>query len=167
VQITIMYNMATYFLLVVLFLVRIVVKNSIFTFFTRQHHDFQVPRELKNVLHHWFRKCHGKLSLAHSSALHGLHYYILTYKDSCWWQWGESVSELRPLTGLLLSPKWYIYEFKEQQWSAIDRWKRITWRETCPSATPSITNPTWADPVWIRASAVRGHQLVKNSVYRS
>jgi hypothetical protein len=41
------------------------------------------------------------------------------------------------------SPRWY--EFGERRWNDIDRGKR-TWRETCPSATLSTTNPTWIDP---------------------
>jgi hypothetical protein len=34
-----------------------------------------------------------------------------------------------------------------------------TWRETCPSATLSTTNPTWIDPGINPVSAERGQQL--------
>jgi hypothetical protein len=39
----------------------------------------------------------------------------------------------------------YVSELRPRRQSIIDRGNQITWRETCPSATLSITNLTWAD----------------------
>jgi hypothetical protein len=46
--------------------------------------------------------------------------------------------------GLLFIPQ-MIYEYGEPQWNDIDRGKPKNLEKTCPSATVSTTNPTWAD----------------------
>jgi hypothetical protein len=51
------------------------------------------------------------------------------------------------------------FRVMEHRWNEINRGKpenRSTRGKTCPSATLSTTNPTWTDPGWTRASAVRG-----------
>jgi hypothetical protein len=84
--------------------------------------------------------------------------YLLDY-DEKWWdvcrltyrlslllfmsmKW-DRVCELRPHTGLFFIPQ-TIYEYGVSRWHDIDTWNRRTLRKACPSATLSITNPTWS-----------------------
>jgi hypothetical protein len=55
------------------------------------------------------------------------------------------VSELRPKMDLLFILKMR-YEYGEQRWNDIDKGNRRTRRESCPSATLSITNTIRTDP---------------------
>jgi hypothetical protein len=68
-------------------------------------------------------------------------YFIL--KCSC--PWGETVSELRPPTGLLFIPRWYM-SMESHGGIILTGENRRTRRKTCPTDTLSTTNPTWTDP---------------------
>jgi hypothetical protein len=55
-----------------------------------------------------------------------------------------------------------IYEYGEPWWNDIDRENQINWRETCPIATLSTTDPTWTDlgtDVDLRSDRLATHLL--------
>jgi hypothetical protein len=64
----------------------------------------------------------------------------------------EYVSQLHSPTGLLYISK-TIYEYRHLRWNDTDRNNRRTWRNPCPSATLSTTNPTQTN------SGLRGKRL--------
>jgi hypothetical protein len=66
------------------------------------------------------------------------------FRICCSCGWGETVSELRPPTILLLIPH-VTYEYGELRWDDIGRENRRTRNKTCPSATLSTANPTCTD----------------------
>jgi hypothetical protein len=70
---------------------------------------------------------------------------FITYM-CCSCRWGETVSELRCLTGELFFP-WMIYESGEPWWNDIDRGKVKKSKKSSPSATLSTTNSTRTTPM--------------------
>jgi hypothetical protein len=77
-------------------------------------------------------------------------YYLSLYCYSSYFCWRDNlftstgwdcVSELRPPSHL---PRWY--EYGAPRWNDIDRGNPKNLEKTCPSATLSITNPTWTEP---------------------
>jgi hypothetical protein len=88
------------------------------------------------------------------------------YSDICFF-FPEGGVGLVPKRGCLLTlayyafPRWY--EFGERRWNDILTGEnRITRRKTCPSATLSITNPTWIDPG--ANPGPRGERLATNDL---
>ena len=54
-------------------------------------------------------------------------------QQKLWWRWRERWSVFS------------IFQVTEHRWNEIDRGKASNRGKTCPSATLSITNPTWTD----------------------
>jgi hypothetical protein len=70
-------------------------------------------------------------------------------------------------SGFLYNPRdedevffYQVLQLMEHHWNEIDRGKPTTRRKTCPSATLSITNPTWTDPG--SNSGLRGERPATN-----
>jgi hypothetical protein len=78
--------------------------------------------------------------------------YKMQYDSCSSCRWGETVSELRPPTGLLFIPQTKIMESYGEMILAGEN-RRLR-KETCPSDTFSTTNPKWLARARSRAPAV-------------